>query len=415
MRLTDIAIRALRAPEIGAVVYYDDKIAGFGVRVSKGGTKSFVLTHGKLRRRETIGRVGVITLADARIEATRRLAEYTLGRRKLASIIWPTAIEDFVEDGKIHLKERTLQDYRRIFERHFRFGDLKLTEISPEEIQRRLTKLRDTPVEQHHAFVVLGTFFRWAHRKYYVEHNPMDRMVSRYRYRPRTRILSDEELKRVWVAAGEDYFGTLVRLLILTGQRVGEIAGLSTDMFEQESVKLPSWLTKNRREHTFPLGTLARRYMAKLDLPKSGTYRCRSFHNYQRLKARLDKASGVSDWTLHDLRRTFASGLAAQRIALPVIERLLNHVSGSFAGIVGVYQRYDYRKEMREAIDAWEAHLKYIVAQPHQVELVESDMENAVHNTRTLLRSHTSPILSGVTATGKNAMAGSDRGSQTRT
>ena len=361
MKLTDIVVRSLKAPETGAIVYSDDTLKGFGVRVSWGGTRSFVLTHGKLRRRETIGRVGVITLADARGEARRRLAEYTLGRKKPNSIIWTSAIEEFIEDGEIHLKERTLRDYRRIFERHFRFGDLKLSEITSEEIQRRLTRLRDTPVEQHHAFVVLGTFFRWAHRKYYVDHNPMDRMVSRHRYRPRTRFLSDDELKRVWNAAGDAYFGTLVRLLILTGQRVGEIAGLSADMIEGNSIVLPSWLTKNRREHTFPLGSLAREYLAKLDLPESGTYRCRSFHNYQRLKARLDRMSGVSGWTLHDLRRTFASGLAAQSVALPVIERLLNHVSGSFAGIVGVYQRYDYGKEMREAVDRWEAHLNQML------------------------------------------------------
>ena len=225
MKLTDLTIKSLKTPDTGAVVYSDDIVTGFGVRVSKGGTRSFVLTHGKLRRRETLGRVGIISLGDARAEAKRRLAEYTLGRQKLTSIDWTSAIEEFIEDGKVHLKERTLKDYRRIFDKHFRFGDLKLTEILPDEIQRRLTRLRDRPVEQHHAFVVLGTFFRWAHRKYYVDHNPMDRMVSRYRYRPRTRVLSDEELRSVWKATGDDTFGTLVRLLILTGQRVGEIVG----------------------------------------------------------------------------------------------------------------------------------------------------------------------------------------------
>jgi len=385
MKLTDIVIKALKAPEIGAVVYNDDTVIGFGVRVSKGGTKSFVLTHGKLRRRETIGRVGIITLADARADAKRRLAEYTLGRRRVASVVWTDAMEEFIADGRIHLKERTLEDYRRIFERHFRFGDLKLTEVLPEEIQRRVTKLRDTPVEQHHAFVVLRTFFRWAHRKYYVDHNPMDRMVSRYRYRPRTRILSDEELKRVWLAAGADYFGTLVRLLILMGQRVGEVAGLSADMVGDDSVTLPAWLTKNRREHAFPLGNLAREYIATLDLPNRGTYRCRSFHNYQRLKARLDKASGVTGWTLHDLRRTFASGLAAQGVALPVIERLLNHVSGSFGGIVGVYQRYDFANEMCDAVDRWEAHLNEVlrgdaIAPEHKRRPEKADVQASARN-----------------------------------
>src|SRR5207248_1644721 len=102
----------------------DDALTGFGVRVSFGGTKSFVVTHGKLRRRETIGRVGVLSLADARAEAKRRLAEYTLGKQVLDSITWSAAVEEFLADGKPHLKERTLRGYRRFLEKYFRFGDL---------------------------------------------------------------------------------------------------------------------------------------------------------------------------------------------------------------------------------------------------------------------------------------------------
>ena len=66
----------------------------------------------------------------------------------------------------------------------------------------------------------------------------------------------------------------------------------------------------------------------------------------------------MQGWTLHDLRRTFASGLASLGVSLPVIERLLNHVSGSFGGIVGGYQRYDYMREMRNAIETWEKHVR---------------------------------------------------------
>jgi integrase len=361
MKLTDITIKAFAAPEAGAVIVADDTVVGFGVRVSAGGTKSFVLTHGKLRRRETIGRVGVITLADARAEAKRRLAEYTLGKEKPLSITWTKATEDFIEDGRAHLKDRTLLDYRRVFDRHFRFGDLIVSEISSGEIQRRIDKLRDRPSERHHAFVVAGTFFRWAHRKYYIDRNPMERMTSRHHYRPRTRVLSDDEIERVWRAAGDDTFGRRVKLQLLTGQRGGEIAGLARDMIRGNVVTLPSWLCKNKREHTFPLGTMAGELIAGLSLPARGTYKARAFENYQRLKARLDETSGVFDWRLHDLRRTFASGLAAQGVTLPAIERLLNHVSGSFSGIVGVYQHYNYMPEMRRAITLWETHIGNLV------------------------------------------------------
>jgi len=72
---------------------------------------------------------------------------------------------------------------------------------------------------------------------------------------------------------------------------------------------------------------------------------------------RFAKTCEAKDWTLHDLRRTFATGLASLGVQIPVIEKLLNHVSGSFGGIVSVYQRYDYMPEMREAIETWEVHV----------------------------------------------------------
>ncbi len=83
-----------------------------------------------------------------------------------------------------------------------------------------------------------------------------------------------------------------------------------------------------------------------------------SLNGFSKSKPKIDTLADVHDWTLHDLRRTFASGLASLGVQLPVIERLLNHVSGSFGGIVGVYQRYDFMPEMREAIAKWEKYLR---------------------------------------------------------
>jgi integrase len=82
-----------------------------------------------------------------------------------------------------------------------------------------------------------------------------------------------------------------------------------------------------------------------------------SFNGWPKGKAAFDKKCGISRWTLHDLRRTFASNLAALGIALPTIEKLLNHVSGSFGGIVAIYQRHNWMPEMRAAIEAWERRL----------------------------------------------------------
>jgi integrase len=365
MRLTDITIKSLRPPPKGARIYTDDIVPGFGVRVSEGGTKSFVLTHGPRHQRETIGRVGIVGLQEARNDAKRRLAEYTLGKDKPRSIGWTDAVEEFLKEKSARLKPRTHADYTYQLNRHFKYGTTRLSELSPRDLDKSIERLAKTPAEQRHAFVVVRAFIRWAHRKHYLDRNPMERLEAPPRYVSRDRILTNEELKRVWNASGDDTFGKIVKLLILTGQRRGEITQLTGEMIGDNTITLPSWLAKNSRQHTFPLGKLA---MEILNPPwPADAYffpalgKTTPFCGWSKCKAQLDKRSGVSDWTLHDLRRTFASGLASISVSIPVIERLLNHVSGSFGGIVGVYQRYDFLSEMCDGIEKWEKHLQVLI------------------------------------------------------
>ena len=358
MRLTDISIRSLDAPAKCAAIFSDDIIAGFGVRVSVGGTKSFVLTHGPRRQRETIGRVGVISLQAARAEAKLRLAQYTLGKTRPREISWNVAKDEYLAERKQTLRERTHYQYSYFLNRTFRYGTTKLSEISPHDLSDTLAKLHQTPVSQRYAFCVIRAFMRWAHRKHYLDRNPMERMQPPNSYVARDRVLTNEELVRVWNAAGTDTFGKIVKLLILTGQRRGEITQLTGGMVKDDTITLPASLTKNGRQHTFPLGAAARSLLDPRLAPDAYFFRALGkttpFDGFSKCKPKLEKRSDVSNWTLHDLRRTFASGLAAQGIALPIIERLLNHVSGSFGGIVGVYQRYDFMPEMRHAIAKWE-------------------------------------------------------------
>ena len=366
MRLTDISIRALRAPEKGVSVYFDDLLTGFGVRVSQAGTKSFVLTHGPRRERETLGRVELVTLQEARAEARRRLAEYTLGKKRPRAITWDAAKEEYLTERAPKLRSRTIADYTYELGRHFKFGSTKLCELSPHDLQKKLDRIRNTPAEQQHAFVVVRAFVRWAHRKHYLDINPMERMRAPHSYVPRDRILSKEELRKIWRSSGDDTFGKIVKLLIITGQRVGEITKLTGSMVDKETITLPCWLAKNNREHRFPLGGLAKSILEppiepdRCYFPALG--KTTPFNGHSPCKRKLDKRCAVISWTLHDLRRTFASGLASLGVALPVIERLLNHTSGSFGGIVGVYQRYDFFPEMRDAISRWEKHILHLTS-----------------------------------------------------
>jgi integrase len=366
MRLTEASIKALTLPERGSRIYTDDTLPGFGVRVSRGGTRSYVLTHGRRRERETLGKVNVITLQEAKQEARRRLAEYTLGKDRPRSVSWDAAVAEYLEEKSLTLKPRVLHDYTYELKRNFRYGETKLTDLSPHDLQKSLNRLAHAPAHRFDAFAILRGFMRWAYRRHYLDRNPMERMQCVKGYKPRERILSDEELVRVWNAAGDGTFGRIVKMLILTGQRVGEITKLTGDMVGPDTITLPSWLAKNSRTHPFPLGDLARDILGPTR-PAGVCYfpalgKSTPFNGHSPCKRRLDKRCGVMDWRLHDLRRTFASGLASIGVQLPVIERQLNHISGSFGGIVGVYQRYNFMPEMRQAIARWEARVLELVS-----------------------------------------------------
>ena len=255
------------------------------------------------------------------------------------AVSWNAARDEYLAEKLSKLKPRTHADYTYILNRHFKYATTKLTELSPHDLRQSLERLKATPGEQQHAFVIVRAFLRWAHRQHYLDRNPMERMQAPHSYIPRERILTNDELTRVWHAARDDTFGKIVKLLSLTGQRRGEITQLTGAMVGEGTITLPSWLAKNSRQHMFPLGRMAntiltpRRPSETLFFPALG--RATPFNGWSKCKPKLEKRSGITDWTLHDLRRTFASGLASIGVQLPVIERLLNHVSGSFGGIVG--------------------------------------------------------------------------------
>lgn len=367
LALTDLTIKNLPLPAKGQTRYWDATLPGFGIRVSQGGARTWIVLdpRSKTRSQETIGRYPLVSLQDARGEAKRLLAEKTLGKHRLKSLPWDMARDEYLDEVKEKRKPRTHEDYHRILTTRFKFAGTKLSDITPQDVQAKVRKLDYAPAEQQHAFVVVRAFLNWAHGKHYVNESPMLRMKPPHSYKPRERILTDEELGKVWNAAGDDNYGKIVKLLILTGQRLGEIAQLSPDMLHDDRITLPSWLTKNSREHTFPKLPLASGLLR--DLPNSGPIlgvmvgeERKPFSAWSKNKAKLDTRSGVTNWTLHDLRRTTASGLAALGVSIPVVEKLLNHISGSFSGIVGVYQRHNFFSEMQDALTKWEEHLQTV-------------------------------------------------------
>jgi integrase len=327
---------------------WDGSLKHFGVRVSAGGAKAFIVLLGS-GRRQAIGRFPTITLAEARTKAKRILAERTLGRHQIASTSWQAAIEKFLSARETKTRGGTHAEYVRMLARYFPFGTMRLSEISKRDIASKLEKLTKTPSQQAHALVVCKMFFRWSLANGYVEVDPTVAFKSG-RQTKRARVLTDDELRAVWKASEQcGTFGVIVKVLILTGQRRGEIVALRSTFFKDNVCTLPPDLCKNGREHSFPIGAttaalLASRLLSantcndptkhSILFPARGS--ATLFNAWSKSKAELDKISGVTDWTLHDLRRTFATRLAEMGTAPHIIERLLNHVSGTIGAVAEV-------------------------------------------------------------------------------
>jgi integrase len=359
-KFTEITLKNLPIPEVGQVMYQDEA-SPLRVRVSQGGAKTFVVSLGR-GRRYTIGRFGEVSLSDAREAARRLRAEKTLGR------ILPTS-KNLAEARSEYLSALDVRDNTRLYyERNLeRLTGSKLSDVTPSEINRIVDGLGKSSANQ--ALASYRTFFKWCIRRRYLDTSPCEAMTIG-KSGSRARFLSDEELKSVWEGAGSigGYFGIIVRLLLLAGQRRGEIAALRANFFKDDVCTLPESLTKNGREHAFPIGVVAASLLSKylatrvngsLLFPARGTTDT-PFNGWSKRKAALDKVCGVTNWTLHDLRRTFRTTHA--RIGTPphIAERLINHVS-SISEIQKIYDRYNYMPQMKLAIEQYETHVSAIL------------------------------------------------------
>jgi len=364
MTLSDLSIRALPVPERGQKIHWDS-MPGFGIRISQGGARTFVLVHGEKRQFITIGRYPIITLAQARTRAREILAKKTLGIDRLECPQFEEALNLFIaKHCEVKNRPRTAAETARLLRKHFlpTLRRLRLDEIPTRRIAAILDELLDTPSTARHAFVAARTFFRWCVRRGLVSASPIALMEPPTEPGNRDRVLTDHELRSVYQSALAHGCtgGKIAQLLILTGQRRGEIASLRGEWVDPDrrTITLPAEVTKNGRTHSFPYGDIASDLLS--DLPKEGLlFPARGSKNPYNGWSTLKKSVNpdIAAWTFHDLRRTFATNLASLEIPPHVIERLLNHATGQISGVARIYNRFNYLEEMREAVARWEQHL----------------------------------------------------------
>lgn len=371
IRLTELSVRNAK-PLATQYMLWDATLPNFGVRVSSGGTKNFTIMLGARRERISIGRFPIISLAEARAKAKELMAQRTLGQLQAKTVSFEEAFELFKETHCARLRPSTARSYKRVLAKHYlpRLRKVHLDEISTQYLLAITDKLLRTPAEQAHAQGVSRTFFRWAVRRQYLKHSPLEGMQIT-KLRSRDRYLNDEELVAVFNAA-KDYgyaFGTIIQLLLLTGQRRGEVAAFRSDWidFKEQTITIPAAVAKNGRQHTFPFGPLTRAIFEQCSSVDGMLFPARghpgaAFCGWSTPKIILDRRlPNVAHWTLHDLRRTFATKHASIGTTPHITERLLNHVNGTISGVAAIYNRYAYRDEMREAANKFEKHVASLI------------------------------------------------------
>jgi integrase len=374
MKLTQPTVNGLTLPAGKTdAIYFDDDLPGFGIRLRASGKRSFIFQYqvGAKQRRIALGAQGALTVPAARkiagdLHARVRLGEDPAatkreGQRRAADTVEAT-LRFYLPEKKHVLRSSSYEAVERHLLHHAKsLHGLGVASVTRRDIAEVLARLVSTngSIAANRTRASLQAFFGWAITRGLVEQNPA---VGTHRApeSTRSRVLPLAELAHVWRACGDDAYGAVIKMLILTGQRRDEIGGLRWDEVRDNTVVLPGDRTKNRRPHVVPLSAPAQAILA--GRPRTSEFvfdNLRSWaYGKQRLDARL-AAAGVKleKWIQHDLRRSVATGTAELGIAPHIVEAVLNHVSGHKAGIAGVYNRATYEKEKRAALAMWADHV----------------------------------------------------------
>jgi integrase len=409
--LTDKALKALKpAPAGKRDRIWDALMPGLAVRITDKGKKSFVVVRRLPGAAQptwaTLGEYPVLSLAEAREKARQALGAIVAGEhprerevvrreavKEAARSAHPhtlgTIAEKFIAGHLPHL--RTASEVERLIRREIIpvLGDRPIGEIRRRDIIALVEAIhtRDNGgrgslktggrYAARYAFAVLSKLFGWAVNRDVdgLEANPCSGIrVSELlgAAKVRDRVLSESEIRAVWRAAGQmGYpFGDLIKLLLLTGQRLDEIAAARWIEIDRDNALLiiPAERMKGKQTHVVPLCPAALALLESLprftagDFIFSTTGGRRPVSGFSKAQARARQLAGIPNWRLHDLRRTMRTGLAQTGASVFVAELIIAHRQ---SGVHAVYDLHRYDEDRRAALQRWEERLLAIVGEPH--------------------------------------------------
>lgn len=391
MKFTDASVRNVKPTEDRQEIP-DDLLPGMYLIVQPTGRKSWKVRYraGGKHRRMTLGSYPGMSLAEARRRAREVKQEAQAGRDPAADVkaaktqtpqnTLAQALDDYARRKLKNLKSGEL--VRRELDRFARkaWGERQLSSIDRREIQDLIDGIADSGrgPTANRVLAYLKAFLSWCCDRGLLDVNPADRVKKAVKEKARNRRLDNDEIRWFWMACEEEGYpwGQLGQLLLLTGQRLNEIAQLTKGEINGESIDLPRERTKNARPHTVPLSEMAFDIIEALPVVESangylfttnGQTPVQGFNKaHRRLAGRMvalataerGEPVEIPHWTFHDLRRTCASEMGGVFVSQEVIEKVLNHASGKFGGVAGVYNHHEYTLEMRDALENWASLLK---------------------------------------------------------
>ena len=393
--LTDVAAKN-ELPGVMRREVPDGRVAGLYLVVQTSGAKSWAFRYrvAGQPKKFTIGSYPAITLATARNLAQRASGDVAEGgdpaarkrtervKAKAAASQRDDLVEIVVDDFIVLYAKKKTRDWRET-ERLLRkdvvpaWRGRRLPDIEKRHVVKLLDSIvdRGAPVGANRTYAQIRRMCSWAVARGILKVSPCEGIEAPSPEIERNRVLSLDELSLVWRAAARlaKPYGEIVRLLILTGARRDEVAGMcwtEVDASGQTWI-LPAARSKNRREHVVPLSLPAIKLLN--DLPRIagspfvfGGGRAAPA-NFAKAKGRLDaeverqnNGQTIPHWVLHDIRRSVATHLAEMKFPPHIVEALLNHRSGTIKGVAAIYNRYSYTVEKKQALDAWAERLKYL-------------------------------------------------------
>ena len=367
------------------MVYWDATLPGFGVKVTPKGRKVFIVLYraggaGSKLRKYTIGPYGRVTLHQARVAAQKVFAARLEGRdpaaekREIKRRVVADRVEDLLEtfvDQRLS-QNRSGAEIARLLRREMAkaWAGKSVHEIGKRDVVEVVSAIeqRGAPVAANKALKSIKMFLRWCVGRAILEQSPAEGVPSPAKEVARDRVLSDDELARVILAARQidDRYGCIVELLALTGQRREEVAKLAWVEIDltRQLWTIPKSRTKNAKGHVIHLSDQSIAVLDRMKKQDNDDFAfggSKPFQDFARAKRKLDELSKITGWCLHDLRRTCVSGMARLGVSPHVADKVLNHQSGAISGVAAVYQRHEFLAERKDALERWSAHVAQIV------------------------------------------------------